>query len=106
LIEGIAGIGIDRGLALKLDGFNMWPAITQDTASPRTEILHQLDPPEYNRSIPFIGQAAIRVKDWKLIVGMPNCSMPLSGPEATGDMCPTGWVHVTDLAVQCCGRPF
>ena len=25
LVEGIAGIGIDRDIALKLDRFNMWP---------------------------------------------------------------------------------
>ena len=72
----------------------MWPALTQDIASPRTEILHQLDPPRYNSSKPFIGQAAVRVNEWKLIVGQPNCSMSLNGgPETTGDMCPSGWVH-------------
>ena len=65
----------------------MWDVITQDEASPRTEILLQLNPPLYNTSshrLPFIGQAAIRVGDWKLITGQPNCS--LSDEEVKGDI--------------------
>ncbi len=99
LVQGIAGIGIDRGLALKLDGFNMWPALTQNIDSPRTEILHQLDPPRYDGPQPFMGQAAIRVGKWKLILGQPNCTMG-RGPEVSGDMCPSGWVHKNQTIEQ------
>ena len=92
VVEGMAGLKIDEAVASKLDGFNMWQALMQDTASPRGEILHQLDPPRYDAPRPFMGQAAIRVGSWKLIIGQPNCSMG-TGPEVSGDMCPSGWVH-------------
>ena len=77
-----------------LDGFNMWDTINDDTPSPRNEILLQLDPPRYDNELnPFIGQAAIRKGDWKLIIGQPNCSMHRNRP-IVHDMCPNGWVHL------------
>ena len=39
----------------------------------------------------FIGQAAMRIGDWKLIIGQPNCSF---GRACIGDGCPDGWVHL------------
>ena len=92
IAEGIAGVKLGNEVA-KLDGFNMWSAITQNFHSPRNEILLQLDPPSdaYSSRF-FIGQAAIRVGDWKLITGQPNCS--LLGGKSFPDGCPSGWVYL------------
>ena len=86
IVEGIAGLELD-GKKWKLDGYNVWSAITANSESPRKEILLNLNPPYPG----FLGQAAMRVGDWKLIVGEPNCSM---GPARVGDGCPDGWVHL------------
>ena len=86
IVEGIAGLELDED-KWKLDGYNVWPTITNDTETPRKEILINLDPP----SSDFIGQAAIRSGDWKLIMGMPNCSLV---KHFKGDPCPDGWIHL------------
>ena len=86
IVEGIAGLELDRN-KWKLDGYNVWPAITMNSQTPRKELLVNLNPPYKG----FMGQAAMRVGDWKLIVGLPNCSL---APANFGDMCPDGWVHL------------
>ena len=58
-----------------------------DTETPRKEILINLDP----SSSDFKGQVAIRSGDWKLITGIPNCSLV---KYFKGDPCPDGWIHV------------
>ena len=88
IVEGIAGLEVDKE-KWKLDGYNVWSTITANDESPRTEILINLDPPVFKRA--YIGQAAIRIGDWKLITGQPNCSM---APEYQGDGCPDGWIHL------------
>ena len=85
IVEGIAGLELDED-KWKLDGYNVWPTITTDSESPRNEILINLDPPTSR----FIGQAALRSGDWKLILGMPNCSL---AKQFEGDPCPDGWIH-------------
>ena len=70
IVEGIAGLELDKD-KWALDGYNVWPTITANTATPRKEILINLDPPHPR----FIGQAAIQSGDWKLITGLPNCSL-------------------------------
>ena len=87
IVEGIAGLELDRN-KWKLDGYNVWPAITQDIQTPRKELLINLDPPTRG----FRGQAAMRVGDWKLITGLPNCSIQV--PRRKNNTCPDGWVHL------------
>ena len=65
----------------------MWPTITANMRTPRKEILINLDPADAG----FVGQAAIRRGDWKLITGRPNCTFGEDNPSFP---CPDGWVHV------------
>lgn len=44
-----------------LDGINAWDALVTDTATARTEVLHNIDD--------VYGNAALTVGDWKLLVG-------------------------------------
>jgi len=46
---------------LPLDGFSMWDSITQNVSSPRSQILHNIDPID--------NTSAVRLGDWKLIQG-------------------------------------
>ena len=62
IVEGIAGLELDKN-KWKLDGYNVWSAITANTESPRKEMLIDLNPPYLG----FIGQVAMRIGDWKLI---------------------------------------
>ena len=54
IVEGIAGLELDTD-KWKLDGYNVWSSIANNSNSPRKEILINLDPPRKG----FIGQAAI-----------------------------------------------
>jgi len=44
----------------KLDGFNMWKTFQRNEASPRTEVLINIDPLVYKN-------AALRIGDWKIV---------------------------------------
>ncbi|XP_067885566.1 arylsulfatase B [Heterodontus francisci] len=80
-----------------LDGFDMWKTISEGYPSPRTELLHNIDPlfvdnsecavlpnenatssiqlTEWPNSIFNVSiHSAIRVGDWKLLTGNPGCS--------------------------------
>lgn len=46
---------------LTIDGMNMWNALSEDTESPRANVLHNIDD--------LYGVSAITVGDWKLIQG-------------------------------------
>ena len=87
IVEGIVDLELDKD-KWALDGYNVWLTITENKESPHKEILIYLDPPRRG----FIGQAAIRSGDWKLIIGQPNCS--LHEKEKKGDHYPDGWVHL------------
>ena len=65
IVEGIAGLEIDKN-KWALDGYNVWSTITANSQTPRKELLINLDPPREG----FIGQAAYRIGDWKLITGL------------------------------------
>jgi len=60
----LAGAALDQ--PLPLDGKNMWDMIANGGPSPRTEILHNLEPT----------RAAIRVGDWKLVRHTPQAAPP------------------------------
>ncbi|XP_055958305.1 arylsulfatase B [Patella vulgata] len=51
-----------------IDGINHWDSIRQNLASGRREFIYNLD----DFYIPTQGHAAIRVGDWKLILGYPG----------------------------------
>ena len=86
IVEGIAGLELDEA-KWKLDGYNVWDTITDDVESPRKEILLGLNPARSD----FIGQAAIRSGDWKLVIGRPNCTFEMDNSLFA---CPDGWIHV------------
>ncbi len=72
-----------------LDGFNVWETIDTGKSSPRTEILHNIDPLERPRpkhgyiSCPH---AALRVGDWKLLTGCPGDSHWIPPPNSSFDL--------------------
>ena len=91
IVEGIAGIKLDK--KNNLDGYNMWEMLNKkNMSSPRSEILLSLNPPKYQPHRQYMGEAAIRVGDWKLITGRPNTSS--SDIEVPGDRSPSGWVYL------------
>ncbi|XP_053186432.1 arylsulfatase I-like isoform X1 [Scomber japonicus] len=85
-LVGLAGGNISQSQGL--DGFDVWPTISEGKDSPRQEILHNIDPlhkspgasttARYGQIIPpqpvwdTSVQAAIRVGDWKLLTGDPG----------------------------------
>uniref|UniRef100_A0A8C6SJE2 Sulfatase N-terminal domain-containing protein n=1 Tax=Neogobius melanostomus TaxID=47308 RepID=A0A8C6SJE2_9GOBI len=78
-LVGLAGG--DPHQSAGLDGFDVWPTISEGKPSPRTEILHNIDPlhrpyhPSEGQSSALWDtsvQAAIRVGDWKLLTGDPG----------------------------------
>ncbi|XP_071945746.1 arylsulfatase J-like isoform X2 [Antedon mediterranea] len=71
LVQGIANGNISD---LTLDGFNVWPTISENKPSPRKELLHNIDAfEEKDKSVFNVNMtAAIRVGDWKLLTGHPG----------------------------------
>ncbi|KAM6984997.1 arylsulfatase I [Aplochiton taeniatus] len=78
-LVGLAGGNVSQSKGL--DGYDVWPTISEGKESPRLEILHNIDPlhrrsgqgtepqpPVWDTTV----QAAIRVGDWKLLTGDPG----------------------------------
>ncbi|KAI5096533.1 arylsulfatase B, partial [Silurus meridionalis] len=84
-----------------LDGFNMWDTISKGKASPRQELLHNIDPLyvdvapyAFRRNSLRTGSvsashfnvsmhAAIRYQNWKLLTGYPGCPVWFPRPGET-----------------------
>jgi arylsulfatase A-like enzyme len=71
-----------------LDGFDVWDTINTGEPSPRTEILHNIDPvktPWYGKchGYKWCPQAALRVGDWKLLTGCPGDSRWIPPPNSS-----------------------
>ena len=70
-----------------LDGFDQWKTIATYAESPRTELLHNIDPLKSTKASHIIKgfdtsvQAAIRVGDWKLLTGDPGFDEWVKPPE-------------------------
>ena len=73
---------------LPLDGYDQWGTINHGTPSPRREILHNLKPLPYEREEGREGAwdrcvtAAIRVGDWKLLIGRQKTGYWYPPPES------------------------
>ncbi|XP_052256156.1 arylsulfatase B-like isoform X1 [Dreissena polymorpha] len=70
-----------------LDGFDQWSAINNGDNSPRTELLHNIDPltppsgsPVFNGTFDTSIRAALRMGDWKIITGDPGNSSWIPPP--------------------------
>ena len=62
---------------IPLDGYNVWETLSSGKPSPRKEILHNIDPMDWDwdglyEPYQRCQQAAIRVGDWKLLTGCPG----------------------------------
>ena len=58
LASGTAGLSSD------LDGFDVWPSISEDRPSPRHEVIFQTNP--------VTGEYAMRHDRYKIVMGLPN----------------------------------
>ncbi|PVD28249.1 hypothetical protein C0Q70_10836 [Pomacea canaliculata] len=90
-----------------LDGFDQWPTISEAKASPRTELLHNIDiltPPSGTRLYPNLFdtrvRAAIRVGDMKLITGNPGDGSWVPPPEMPHSPHTTGNTRLSGSATQ------
>ncbi|XP_069557951.1 arylsulfatase B [Brachyistius frenatus] len=100
-----------------LDGFNVWNTISKGFASPRLELLHNIDPlyvdiapcpgrhrqftlsPPVTSSFNVSIHAAIRSSNWKLLTGYPGCAVwfPRPGHNISSELDPLKSVMLFDV---------
>ncbi|XP_024918410.1 arylsulfatase B [Cynoglossus semilaevis] len=107
----VALAGGSTNTSKPLDGFNVWPTISYGVASPRLELLHNIDPLYTNgrlcpkrRNLTLASgdswssfgfnvsiHAAIRSSNWKLLTGDPGCDQwfPRPGDNTSDSSQPT-----------------
>lgn len=96
-IAHLANVSVSH---MDIDGVDQYSALFEGGESARSEILLNLDPvATYPPNSYFMGQAAIRQNDWKLIVGMPNCSLTPWYTTPFSTYCPSGWVMVNGTMI-------
>eukprot|EP00041_Stephanoeca_diplocostata_P016588 m.327599 g.327599 ORF g.327599 m.327599 type:complete len:546 (-) comp20416_c0_seq2:286-1923(-) len=84
-----------------LDGFNVWHAVTTNSSSPRSELLHNID--IFNGLGPHgVGNAAIRVGTLKLLVGAPGTGSWYIPPGCTTCRTPSLRTFFTSSKVEMC----
>ncbi|XP_033112648.1 arylsulfatase J-like isoform X1 [Anneissia japonica] len=89
IVEGLAK-GDTKGTK-PLDGYNVWPCISENKASPRKEILHNIDPVTVikdgkkwkNSTFDVRVRAALRSGDWKILTGVKG-SVNWIAPPSSG----------------------
>lgn len=88
IFEGIAGGTTPAYTGPSVpDGYNAWDAILGGSASPRTEVIHQVKNQYFNDSTTGY---ALRVGDFKLLVGTPGDSRTLAWPKPGSSPVPFG----------------
>uniref|UniRef100_A0A3P8RAB1 Sulfatase N-terminal domain-containing protein n=1 Tax=Astatotilapia calliptera TaxID=8154 RepID=A0A3P8RAB1_ASTCA len=103
-----------------LDGFDVWNAISKGFASPRLELLHNIDPLYYdiapcpgrqreltlaqvaNSGFNVSIHAAIRSSKWKLLTGYPGCDVWFPRPD--GNTSDSSSSEVFDLPLKAACR--
>eukprot|EP00656_Telonema_subtile_P028759 TRINITY_DN3136_c0_g1_i2.p1 TRINITY_DN3136_c0_g1~~TRINITY_DN3136_c0_g1_i2.p1 ORF type:complete len:542 (+),score=101.85 TRINITY_DN3136_c0_g1_i2:174-1799(+) len=77
LVEGVAGGKIPSYTGpMPPDSKNLWEAISTGSASPRAEVIHQVENGHFSEQV-----TAIRVGDMKLLIGKPGDERHLQWPE-------------------------
>eukprot|EP00038_Savillea_parva_P012281 m.203553 g.203553 ORF g.203553 m.203553 type:complete len:523 (+) comp22152_c0_seq1:1-1569(+) len=65
MLAGVSTNNVNRTGPVPVDGVDQWHALTAGAASPRTELVHNINS--------LGNEGAIRVGKWKLLKGYPSC---------------------------------
>ena len=86
LVEGVAGATVppDTG-PTPVDGFNIFPSLISGSASPRSEVIHQVNNSYFDENC-----SSIRQGEMKLIRGNPGDNRTISWPQPAAHAVPLG----------------